>query len=92
LLAFFLPGDTGSVVPAQAARAVPLVFVWVLDASGDNPGENVQQVPRRQMRQSPLLLPCHLAGFPCGAWKTSFLFYCFLYSYRARQRITRQVR
>lgn len=63
MLAFFLPGDTGSVVPAQAARAVPLVFVWVLDASGDNPGENVQQVPRRQMRQSPLLLPCHLAGF-----------------------------
>jgi hypothetical protein len=24
-------------------------------------------------------------------WKTSFLFYCFLYSYRARQRITHQV-
>jgi hypothetical protein len=78
LLAFFLPGDTGSVVPAQAARAVPLVFVWVLDASGDNPGENVQQVPRRQMRQSPLLLPCHLAGFPCGALEDEFSVLLFL--------------
>lgn len=79
----FLPDDTESIISAQATRIVPLVFVWFLDASRNNTSQNVKQMPQRQMHQSPLLLPCHIAGFPSSTWHNTFLemflFYCFLY-------------
>lgn len=59
----FLPDDTESIISAQATRIVPLVFVWFPDASRNNTSQNVKQMSQWKMHQSPLLLPCHFAGF-----------------------------
>jgi hypothetical protein len=57
-----LAADAQSSISAQATRAVPLVLFWFPDACRDTARQNVKQVEKRQMRQSPLLLPCYFSG------------------------------
>ena len=59
---FSLAAHAQSSISAQATRVVSLVLLWLPHACRDTTGQNVEQVEKRQMRQSPLLLPCPFSG------------------------------